>query len=306
MDQRVDQHGLPVPQGFDDEQRGERLAMSGSAKRIMRLSLVMVVVVALAAGLWHSPLGNHARQTIAETYFATASDKVQAGMLDEALDDLDTALTWSQDSPEVYFLRAQILQQLGRADESLEAVNRALEISPHFGPAYGVRGLVFQQLKRYPEAIADLEEALRLAPADDATPLNNLAYVRALANDDLPQALEEAERAVELADDPTPAYILDTRGYIYHLLERNEEALVDLDAAVKDSEKLRDETLANPQFKDLPQRQQRYLRQQLDEPLAVMLHHRGLVHEALENAEQAEADLQRARELGYDPEAGVF
>lgn len=305
MEQQVDEHGLPIPHGFDEEPR-QRPAFSGSARRIMRLLLAVVVVVALVAGLLHSPLGNRGRLTIAETYFATAREKMQAGQFEAALADLETAISWSQESSEVYYLQAQALQQLRRHEEALAAANKLLEMAPHFAPGYGVRGLVLQQLKRYDAAIADLEEAARLAADGDPWPLNNLAYVRALAGDDLPQALDEAQQSVKLAGKPIPASILDTRGYIYYLLERHDEALADLDAAVEAADRTCEETLDDPLFEQLTAEQQQYVHQQVDEPLAIMLHHRGQIHEVLENDDEAQADFQRADELGYDPEAGVF
>ena len=39
---------------------------------------------------------------------------------------------------------------------------------------------------------------------------------------------------------------------------------------------------------------------QLKEDLAVLLHHRGLVHQALQRPEQAAADFQRAEQYGYE------
>ena len=52
----------------------------------------------------------------------------------------------------------------------------------------------------------------------------------------------------------------------------------------------------------LTRRRQRGARQEL----AVLLHHRGLIHQKLENVSQAAADLQRAQELGYSPADGVW
>jgi hypothetical protein len=40
--------------------------------------------------------------------------------------------------------------------------------------------------------------------------------------------------------------------------------------------------------------------------LAVIYHHRGLVYERIGKTRQAQADLERARQLGYDPEKGVW
>jgi predicted negative regulator of RcsB-dependent stress response len=44
----------------------------------------------------------------------------------------------------------------------------------------------------------------------------------------------------------------------------------------------------------------------LDEQHAVILHHRGEAYQAVGDEEQAQADFSKAKELGYNPEAGVW
>jgi hypothetical protein len=46
--------------------------------------------------------------------------------------------------------------------------------------------------------------------------------------------------------------------------------------------------------------------QQYDRALAVMYQHRGLIHQQLKNEKEAEKDLRRAEELGFNPAKGVL
>jgi tetratricopeptide (TPR) repeat protein len=92
------------------------------------------------------------------------------------------------------------------------------------------------QEDRYDEAdidedIAHYKAMLEYDP-DDATAHNNLAYTYALKGE--PQAaLPHITRAMDLVTDPdTLPIFLDTRGYVYYLLGRYDEAIADYNSAL--------------------------------------------------------------------------
>jgi tetratricopeptide (TPR) repeat protein len=89
--------------------------------------------------------------------------------------------------------------------------------------------------------------------------------------------------------------MLDTRGYLLHLLNRNEEALADLQRAI---DRLKNDFNQDP-FDSLK-------RMQIRRSLAVMYHHRGLVFEQLGRTAEAEQDRKHGDRLGYDPQHGVL
>jgi hypothetical protein len=95
---------------------------------------------------------------------------------------------------------------------------------------------------------------------------------------------------------------LDTRGYLLHLLDRNDEALKDLSKAIQLTTRPGfggGQAFNNPRELDQSLRSQK-------QALAVMYHHRGLVYEKLSQAEKAAEDIKHGDEFGYDPERGVF
>ncbi len=169
---------------------------------------------------------------------------------------------------------------------------------------YSGRAWIFVRMGRGREAIDDATQAVKLR----ATPrfLNSRAYIRALAQMELLEGLEDIDQALAEVGQQTAEYaiFLDTRGYLLHLLDRNIDALADLDRAVEMRE-LQKRRLLEQQFRfDL--RRLQYELKQTDGDLAVMYHHRGLVQEKLGHDGPAQDDLRRGDQLGYNPARGVL
>jgi tetratricopeptide (TPR) repeat protein len=163
---------------------------------------------------------------------------------------------------------------------------------------------VYQRLARHPEAIRDATQALTLSRGGDPDPWNERAYVRAIAGLELEEGLDDVQQAIDLYGAPNAAY-LDTRGYLYHLLGRQEEALTDLNEAIALAER-EDPWGAAHERRPREGRGGERDRRRHDENLSVLYHHRGLVLAALGRDEEAQADLTRAESLGYNPAGGVY
>ena len=138
--------------------------------------------------------------------------------------------------------------------------------------------------------------------------LNQYAYMRACANLELEQGLEQANSALDFLPDAseTRTAVIDTRGYLYYRLERYEDALKDINEAVEGyrkqtfdpwNEKRRGMAAAQLNDRDLMDRDIA-----MNEAYGTLIYHRMLVHEAMGAAEAAEADLDKLKELlpGYD------
>ena len=89
-----------------------------------------------------------------------------------------------------------------------------------------------------------------------------------------------------------------------HLLDRNDDALKDLNQAIEITDQQKRQLLQQ-QFR-FDMRRLQYELKQMDGDLAVMYHHRGLVQEKLGNPQEAQEDLLRGANLGYDPAKGVL
>jgi tetratricopeptide (TPR) repeat protein len=295
----------PVSGGVVDVYEPSPQAMrSRTARRwALRLSLILggMALVAIFG------LVTNGTRVLADFWLASAYGHYLDRDLPAAIDKLDRGLAWFPDDSMLILMRAQFRSENQDLAGSLADYDRVIALAPEFAEAYTGRSRVYQRLDRHAEAIADLERARDLRPAREALPLNNLAYARALAGGDLEQGLAEVQQAIEQEQDsPERFTFLDTRGYLFHLLERNDEALADLDRAIELGEKARDEDLALATEQELPEAKLARLKRVHDEHLAVIYHHRGEVHQALGHAEQAEFDLRRGNELGYSLERGVY
>ena len=86
-------------------------------------------------------------------------------------------------------------------------------------------------------------------------------------------------------------------------------ALVDLNAAVEQNERLvriQKDGIATLALKTIDHLPLRYQRLGLDENMAVLYQHRGLVRKALGETASGKEDLRRADRLGFDPANGIW
>ena len=176
----------------------------------------------------------------------------------------------------------------------------------------GVRtlaGEIYMRLGDGEAAVQLWEEASRTPPRIRPEQLlNQYAYMRACANMELEQGLEQANSALQFLQEPseTRTAVIDTRGFLYYRLERYEEALIDMNEAVDGFVKQSYDPWVNKQ-KDLAASQLNEIElMQRDtmvrEAYATLLYHRMLTHEAMGDGEAAQKDLDLLQELlpGYD------
>lgn len=242
MSRKTDEYGFPIPEGFDDEPKPAPPAPRVAP--LVVLPLLMIVATGVASAIKYWPQ-----------------------WLDRA---------------------EQFAQAFDRRSGALEQAEHRIRHNPNDLRAYLLRGEVHMRRGNYAQAIPDYERVLEEFPADPdlnrrlATALNNFAYERALAGEDLPQALEDVQRAIELV--PDNAAFLDTRGYLCYLLGDYAQAERDLDEAVR---------LAQLELREAHPRAIRWNR----EALAEILGHRALLYEQLGRHEEALRDRRQMQLL---------
>jgi tetratricopeptide (TPR) repeat protein len=122
--------------------------------------------------------------------------------------------------------------------------------------------------------------------------LNGGAYARALGDSELKQARKDVDQA--LKSFPTSAAMIDTRGYICYLSGDYEQALIDTNTAVEISTATYELDKRDKQRKMLKSIRRRVLAkelQMLEETLAELHEHRGLVYQKLGKEDAAQRDL---------------
>jgi tetratricopeptide (TPR) repeat protein len=315
---KYDALGFPVPATFEDlplPDTGKSksalpvapapVKQGASLRKRVFLGGVLLVAVLMAAIPWLTSTG---KELLGDWLAQRAHKRFNAGDMPGTVADSTRAFSLlgeeleEEKQAELLCLRGLAKQELNDLQGSREDFDRVLN-SPKTNRALRVRcylgrSWVNCRLKNFGDAVSDATVVIELAGEQSpALPLllNQRAYIRALGNiskEELEAGLKDIERAMEMTRD-NPAYI-DTRGYLLHLLGRHDEALRDMNRAIKLTASVQGRVYRAEDAK------------KLREDLAVMFYHRGLIHEALGLKDQAEEDLQRADEFGYDPEAGVW
>jgi tetratricopeptide (TPR) repeat protein len=287
------------------------------------------LVIAIAIGLVVVPwLWSAIPAEIARWYSAAAAEAAELeNDVERALQHMDRAIRWNPREANLYAYRANLKLKQKDLDGAVVDADRAVNLSGN-ASLYPLteRVLVDQRRGDHARALRDADRIVQLAEegagpqvlpigqafqVDYAAALNLRAYARALAQQDIDQGLRDINQAFQRAGTEEIAEYLDTRGYLLYLAGKHEAADKDMQRAVELAEKSIAEFAAvvegrEVQGTDRDARMLRRRKRQLDETLAVLLHHRGLVHEALQRTEQAAADFERARQLGYSPQDGVW
>lgn len=159
---------------------------------------------------------------------------VMAGRSAEALADFGQALELDAEQDWALTSRAELHSAEARHQEALADLDRALSIDPEYTWVYVQRSRCLWQLKRWDEAVRDMARA---ADLDSETSWYR-AHLASLLLDlgRHVDAFQEADRALTDSNDDGPrslAWPYTLRAWALHGLDRDNEALADLDHAVR-------------------------------------------------------------------------
>lgn len=143
--------------------------------------------------------------------------------------------------------------------------NKTIEINPKFSWPYLNRALVYRRLDKNEEALVDYNKAIELDP-NYADAYNSRAWMYCQQKK-FETALVDADKAIELK--PNEANFYDTRATAYAGLKRYKDALADLNTAIKLS------------------------------PEGWLYHNRGEIYRLIGEKSKAQADFDKAEDLGY-------
>jgi tetratricopeptide (TPR) repeat protein len=302
---KYDALGFPIPSTFEELSKSAETPTrpAGPSRAKRRVMVVLILIVALLAVV---PWAKTAGQAMLASWWAKqAQDKFEDRDYLGAVEDSTRALNIKGEDPissenaGLLYMRAQARLELNDIEGSLRDFDRLVQAKfkdPALMPyVYYGRAWANCRAGRHKLAIDDSTQAIQYTGRETPVLLNLRAYIRALGNVDqkeLEAGLDDIQRALSMVR-PNAA-LIDTRGYLYHLLGRQEEALKDLNRAIAMT------------MVDQSRVRSSIMEEKLNEDLAVMHHHRSLVYQAQGKTQEAEADMKLAKELGYDPEAGVL
>lgn|GEM_PF-2967355 len=185
--------------------------------------------------------------------------------LDGQLSASERAVDIFPEVPQFYDILAGTLQDLEQFDEAVIAANKSIQLdsarmSPRLTKAY-----IYHQLERWDLSSKSYKAALNIN-SESPLVLNNYAYMFALQNANLDEALEMSNKAIEL--EPKNSSFLDTKAWLLFRQEKYSEALKHITIALD-----------------------------YGEENAEIMNHLASIHEALGNKELAIKARGRAVEL---------
>lgn len=128
------------------------------------------------------------------------------------------------------WVRSGVMRGRGDMAAAKRALDEVVALDPAFIAGRLDRAILLDTLKEWDGAIADYEEIVKRQP-NHVIALNNLAYALAVRKNSPEDGLRHARRAATLA--PSSADVLDTWGWIEHLLGDDKSAVRRLEEAAR-------------------------------------------------------------------------
>jgi len=135
------------------------------------------------------PLGNSAMVSEealmqASDYYESGKTKLLSGDVEDAIDDLTTAIDAGNPTVDMYILRGEAYMQTANYAGALEDFNAALDLNQTSSVAYYDRALLNMRMENYDAALADINNALaaRATTDEDILQLRDLYAKRGQLN----------------------------------------------------------------------------------------------------------------------------
>ena len=313
---RVDSRSAAQPRSerFQDDVGGRDATASagrqrpGAWKRWLLLAVILGGVVPAIVIPQALPI---VREVVVQWSLERAAECEARSDIAGAVADVSRALRWLGDDADLLCMRAMLRLEERDAAGCLEDAKRASAMAPTAVQPWRVRALVNVVLDDVDAALAAADMVVNLSSPGDPDALNHRAYIRGLVGRDLPAALADIDRALagregggrNATEDASPE-MLDTRGFLLHLLGRHREAVDQMNPAITAMQQNRRKLGLLAGRVDPVQLACRL--RGLDHGMAVMLHHRALACRAVGLEEQAKQDFELAGRKGFDPTRGIF
>ncbi len=184
-----------------------------------KIVIMILIIGAVITPVW-LPL------EIAKWYVAAADNALRVQNLELSQDRLARASHHAPtivDTSDYRIIQAKIFALAGDADSAIQVLSRMVQDRNADAVRVGLQlSDFFQATGDFGRALTTFQSAMKLVDDPNAIQLNAHAYLRALAVQELDQALKDIDRA--LRDYPDEASFLDTKAWVLYRLKRYEEA----------------------------------------------------------------------------------
>ncbi len=287
----------PILAELADRPRGPRI---GPWLTVL-IPCFLIGVVCVILGMWFIP------KELQQWRLASAEEQRLNGDPAGAMQKLNQDIQKNPRDIELRRRKSQWLLEDKQYQAALDEINQIISWRPADVAAYAQRTLIYHSMGEHKKAVDDFKRILGFdavsAGRSRAQALNGLAYARALANVEIDEGLANIDEAMRLEGENYA--MLDTRGFLYYRKGDFDRALKDLDHAVNFAEaSYQEQSSASPSIAD--RRLKKQADQQASQALSVIHYHRALIHEGRKEADEAESDRRRVRELGFEPDEKLF
>lgn len=155
---------------------------------------------------------------------------LQKGDLDRAFADYTKAIELNPRSVDSHSGLGSVHQLKGDLDRAIASFSKAIELNPRKAEGHLGLGKALQDKGDYDRAIISYSKAIELQPNNDDA-YNSRCWTRAVANRDLPLGLADCDNAIRLK--PGDANNYDSRGFIFMMLNRLDDAIADYNSALR-------------------------------------------------------------------------
>jgi len=164
-----------------------------------------------------------------DRWFNEASDFLESGKYEDALESFDNVLAINESFEEAWEGKAEALMQLERYEDAIDAYDNAIKINLNNTDTWCKKGLCLHFLDRYDEAIKAFNKSLEIdSKNDDAWFFKGVSLFESGRNDEALKCLEEYIRIK-----PNSKEAWCYKGIILKKLKRYEEAMECQNRALK-------------------------------------------------------------------------
>lgn len=134
----------------------------------------------------------------AEWDHAAAMNEWESGNLPAAIEQLKSAIAKTSDNGQMKLTLARMYAENEQPDLGVALCDEHLETNPGAERAYRIRAVCQQYLGNFEESLDDYQNGVASNVEKSSGELNNLAYFRALAKQELPKAARQIDEAINM------------------------------------------------------------------------------------------------------------
>ena len=153
-------------------------------------------------------------------YFILSQFKLKEGKIDEAIEDLKTAIRYEDKDPSLHVELATLYVHKRQLNEAVEECQAALARDPNFLPAHMLLGGIYSALKKNPEAIASYRKVIEIDPRNR----DSYLYLSSLYSElrDYDQAIQVLQQFLKI--EPNSVMGLYSLGRVYAEMKSYDQA----------------------------------------------------------------------------------